>query len=108
MSDLFRCWKEPGEKEAARRPHIIGWCLFYGSGVLDWEKLKYWRAVCQQNADNKDQPKEDRKMWQRRLKAAKIICDHVWPRDGVKPLPLNNYPVELEDELKMAITMGHI
>lgn len=88
-----------------RKPRNDAWMSVIGNGLLDWDSLKAWRAECQREGDRKDQPKPDRKMWQRRAKAARIVCDMIQPKTGSGPM-VKDLPAELEAELALAVTMG--
>lgn len=106
QSGYFFGWQEVERGRWAYTARSLAWMALLGSNQLCWDRMKAWRSVCQQNADSRDQPKADRKMWQRRIKAARILCDLVWPKDNVKPYLLKDLPSELCDEFALSISMG--
>lgn len=100
---FFYVHTEDGKKSIRPRPQaFITWI---GCGLPDWDALVTWRAVCQKNADSKDKDKRDRRVWQKRAKAARLVCDLVWPKRGQPPRK-QDIPGELAEEITLAIEKG--
>lgn len=83
------------------------WITWLGSGLPTEENARLWRAECQRRADDKTQGKAERRLWQRRLKAANIVYNYINPKDNNYLRP-RDFPAELGSELSLAACYSSI